>query len=166
MKELGEYLKNTREVNGVGIEEASSDIEIPEYELESIEIGNIKAFKDTLALKEKIRKYAKYLGLDPQQVIDDFNDFMFEHTSKISLEDIREAEQKYKKENDKKVTSPYTKVYPPKKNLKPLIMTAIVFLGVIVICLLFLLIFKPKKPIQDYELSGILERGVINEFTK
>lgn len=85
MKELGEYLKETRINNGVSIEEASDDLNIDSFILENLEAGNIRAFKDVLGIKEKIKAYAKYLGLNPEDVADEFNDFLFEHTSKISL---------------------------------------------------------------------------------
>ena len=101
MKELGEYLKEHREANSVGLEEASEDLNISKEELENIEEGNIRAFKDVLGLKVKIKSYAKYLGLDPEEVLDEFNDFMFEHTSKISLADILEASKKKDEEQQK-----------------------------------------------------------------
>ena len=65
MKELGSYLKRTRISNGVSLEEAASDISLSVTQLENIEIGNTKAFKDIYELKEYIIMYAKYLGLNP-----------------------------------------------------------------------------------------------------
>ena len=118
MKELGEYLKEHREANSVGLEEASEDLNISKEELENIEEGNIRAFKDVLGLKVKIKSYAKYLGLDPEEVLDEFNDFMFEHTSKISLADILEASKKKDEEQQKQIRSPYTKIRKKKINVK------------------------------------------------
>ena len=46
MKELGEYLKQTRIGNGVSITEACEDLELSTSQLENIESGNVKAFKD------------------------------------------------------------------------------------------------------------------------
>jgi len=94
MKELGTYLKRTRVSNGVNMAEAAEDLELSVTELENIESGNVKAFKDVYDLKEKIRIYAKYLGLDCEKVIDEFNGFLFTHTSKISLEDIKSGSTK------------------------------------------------------------------------
>ena len=62
MKELGEYLKETRENNGVSIDEAAQDLNIDGFLLESIEEGNTRAFKDVLSMKDRIKEYAKYLG--------------------------------------------------------------------------------------------------------
>ena len=99
MKELGEYLKETRKKNSVSIEEAAQDLNIDNFLLESIEDGNTRAFKDILSMKEKVKEYAKYLGLNPEEVIDEFNDYLFEKTSKISLEDIIEADKLSQEKN-------------------------------------------------------------------
>lgn len=88
MKELGEYLKHTRISNGVSME-AAEDLELSTSQLENIENGNVRAFKDVYGLKQYIYQYAKYLGLNPEKVVDEFNGFLFEHTSKISLDDIK-----------------------------------------------------------------------------
>ena len=104
MKDLGSYLKRTRISNGVSLEEAAGDMELSIAQLENIEGGNTRAFKDIYKLKEYIKFYAKYLGLDPDVVMDTFNEFLFEKTSKISLEDIKEAQERaIVKEREEKV---------------------------------------------------------------
>ena len=110
MKELGEYLKETRQGNCVGIEEAAEDLGFPTNALENIENGNTRAFRDMYDLKDKVKEYAKYLGLDPEKVIDEFNDFFFEHTSRIKLSDILEAEKEQSTNQTSTITSPYTKI--------------------------------------------------------
>ena len=69
MKELGEYLKRTRIGNGVSITEACEDLELSTSQLENIESGNVRAFKDVYELKDYIKLYAKYLGLDSDKVV-------------------------------------------------------------------------------------------------
>lgn len=162
MKELGEYLKETRESNGVGLEEASSDIDILKDDLENIEEGNIRAFKDVLSLKSKIRTYAKYLGLDPEKVADEFNDFMFEHTSKISLSDILEAEKKASEVKSTQVRSPYTKIRKKKVNIKGIGILVGAFLVVIILIIILMKLLEPKEPILNQELC---KRSVEYEFT-
>ena len=162
MKDLGEYLKEQRESNSVGLDEASEDLDISKDDLENIEEGNIRAFKDVLSLKTKIKAYAKYLGLDPEKVADEFNDFMFEHTSKISLSDILEAEKKANEEAKKTIHSPYTKIRKKKFNVKGLL----IFIGalsiVIILLLILMKLFEPKEPIINQELSS---GGVNYEYT-
>ena len=77
MIEVGENLKAAREISGVTIEEVSSDIGIPVILLEQIEEGNMGSFKDIFELKNYIRDYAKYLGLNQEEVIDEFNSYLF-----------------------------------------------------------------------------------------
>ena len=129
MNEIGELLRSTREGAGVSLEEASSDLDIKPLILENIENGNIGCFKDIFALKENITDYAKYLGLDSKKMIDDFNDYLFEYTSKIPVDDIEKAIMEQNKE-EKKVTSPYT-VSKKKKWFKIVyVLIAIVILAV------------------------------------
>ena len=99
MNEIGEYLKSERRKNGVSINEASDDLNINPSLLEAIESGNFKAFKDIYELKDLIGVYAKYLGLDVSKMLDEFNDFVFEIISKISLADIQNAKNAKVAEN-------------------------------------------------------------------
>jgi len=136
LNEIGELLRTTREDSGVSIEEASNDLEIKTLVLENIEDGNIGCFKDIFVLKDYIYNYAKYLGLDPDKIIDEFNEYLFEYTSKIPLEDIEKAMKEQKKEDlpEKKIVSPYT-TSTKKVNLKvvvPLAIALALIIGLIV----------------------------------
>ena len=116
MKEIGEKLKVAREEMGVSIDEVSEDLKVKPSDIEEVEKGNIKALKDIFSLKNFIRDYSKYLGLDYDEMMDEFNEYLFDYTSQISLDDIKKAkgkEDSVKKE--KKVISPYT-MEPKKKN--------------------------------------------------
>ena len=131
MKEIGETLKEAREGIGVSIEEVASDLKIRPNQIQNIEDGNMKAFKDVLYVKGLIKDYSKYLGLDCDSMIDDFNEYMFEYTSKISLSDIQKAKKKIekKKNKGKRIISPYTLERKKKSNLLTIIMiTSILFL--------------------------------------
>ena len=118
MNEIGELLKTTREQTGVSVEEASTDLKIKTPILQNIEDGNIGCFKDIFALKEYIYNYAKYLGLDAEKIIDQFNEYLFEYTSKIPVSDIEKAIEEKQKDEDvtEKVVSPYTANVNESKN--------------------------------------------------
>lgn len=133
MNEIGELLRTTREESGVSLEEASGDLEIKTLILENIEDGNIGCFKDIFVLKDYIYDYAKYLGLEPEKIIDEFNEYLFEYTSKIPLEDIEKAMKEQQKEEilDKKIVSPYTT--STKKTNNKLVIALIVALVVLVV---------------------------------
>ena len=162
MKELGDYLKQTRISNGVSIAEAAEDLDLSTVQLENIESGNVKSFKDVYALKEDVRQYAKYLGLNPEKVIDEFNGFLFEHTSKISLEDIKMAQKKMEEE-EKGATSPYTKEYKKKVGPWPFII-AIVLIVFIFIILYLIISTINKAPERTTELMSKERGNVIYEF--
>lgn len=156
MKELGEYLRDTRIQNGVSIEEAAEDNELSASQLENIENGNMKAFKDVYKLKEYMKNYAKYLGLDPTKVSEEFNDFLFEHTSKISIEDILEAKKQIEEKETKKIQSPYTKEYKDKMNYKPILyIVGVIFIIIVFIYVLFQLL--NKEPIHNEVLQGMMK---------
>ena len=162
MKELGDYLRRTRVSNGVSLAEAAEDLELSTTQLENIESGNVKAFKDVYELKENIRQYAKYLGLNPEKVIDEFNGFLFEHTSKISLEDIKMAQKKMEEE-EKGATSPYTKEYKKKVGPWPFIIA--ILLIVFIFIILYLIISTINKaPERTTELMSKERGNVIYEF--
>lgn len=140
MKELGIYLKKTRISNGVSLEEAAKDIDISVVELENIEKGNTRAFKDIYRMKEYVRIYAKYLGLNPDKITDEFNEFIFEHTSKLSLEDIKNARDNEEENNDKnKIKSPYTIEHKAKVNYRPIIIVVGAIILILIIITLVML---------------------------
>jgi len=137
LNEIGELLRTTREDAGVSLEEASNDLEIKTIVLENIEEGNIGAFKDIFLLKDNIYSYSKYLGLDPEKIIDQFNEYLFEYTSKIPLEDIEKAMNEQQKENvvEDKVVSPYTTV--TKTGPSKLVIALLVLIGILIIGVVF-----------------------------
>ena len=118
MEEIGIKLKQRRIENGVTLEEAAEDLKINTENLKNIEDGKKDDFKDVLSLKNFIKDYAKYLGLDGEELLDDFNEVLFEQTSKISVEDINTAiKEKEEREKDLKILSPYTTKKKKKWNI-------------------------------------------------
>lgn len=140
MKEIGESFKEARETIGISKSEVIKDLNITESQLDNLEDGNANAFKDVFFLKETIKKYAIYLNLNEDEIIDKFNDFIFGYTSRIPVSDIlektREMKVIEKKQEENKVVSPYTS---PKKtnNYKYIV---IYLLSVIVMIILIILI--------------------------
>ena len=158
MKEIGEILKEGREQNGVSIEEASEDLNYKVSQLEAIESGDFKLFKDIFLLKCMIMDYSKYLGLDTNSIMDDFNEFVFESTSKIPLEDIEKARKL--KEDEEKIASPYTKKEEEKSKL-PLILGII--LGVLIIIFVIVYFYNKNQDIEssdNIKISYETEAGV------
>lgn len=137
MIEVGDTLRNSREVSGVTLEEVSTDLDIPILFLEQIEDGNMGAFKDVFELKDYIKKYAKYIGLDADELIDVFNSYMFERTSRIPMDKIEEAvnTKNLEEEKEDRVASPYTKAIPKIKTtpyIVALVIAVILLVGALI----------------------------------
>ncbi len=159
MKEIGEYLREERRKNGVSINEASEDLNINSSLLEAIEEGNAKAFKDIFELKDLVSSYAKYLGLDVSEILDEFNDFVFEKTSKISLDEIK---SKNNEEKTNRVTSPYTKIKHTRYDIAPIVLLIAVLLFIsLVVYLVLRVVATDTKPTKE-----LYYEGVYYEFTK
>lgn len=133
MEEIAELLKNTREESGIGLEEVSKDLEINEVFLKNIEEGKIGLFKDIFVLKNYISEYSKYLGLNSSKILDEFNEYLFEYTSRIPVKEIEKTIELNTKETqgEEKVVSPYTLNNPKSKRGIYIIIYILVFILVI-----------------------------------
>lgn len=151
MKEIGEKLKDAREDKGVSVKEAAEDLNFRVSQIENIESGNLKAFKDVFYLKVFIRDYAKYLGLDEEDILDEVNEFLFEETSKIPIKEIEKASKKKIKEKkeEKKVVSPYTMEEKKKSKVIPIIVGLIIALLVFLIG--YIVVTQYINPTDDEE---------------
>ncbi len=153
MKEIGEKLKEAREAIGVSIEEVAEDLKMRPSQVENIEAGNSDAFKDVYNLKYLIRDYSKYLGLNKEDLVDEFNEYLFDYTSRISLDDIKAA--KKERSEAKRIRSPYT---VEKKKKVPFI-AILYFIIIALILLVFYLVINLKEADEDFvEGSVITER--------
>ena len=160
VKELGEEFRFLRKSNGVSKEEASSDLGITTKELECLENGNFKVFKDVYELKKVILNYAKYLGLPEEQIVDTFNDFLFEKTSKISKDDI--VEIKKKEDVEEKVSSPYTKIAKTRYDFAPIVLLVVLLVFISLVVYLVLSILKKNDDVAILKGNEV----VCYEFTK
>lgn len=138
MKDIGAKLKEARESIDISVEEAASDLKVSKSQIENMEAGNLEAFQDIFYLKYFIRDYAKYLGLNYDELVDEFNEYLFDYTSKISLTDIEEAAKKEEEKGDK-IKSPYTIDYYRKTNHFKIIF---LILFLIIITTVLILVFK------------------------
>lgn len=145
MNEIAEAFKNARSTAGISLEEASEDTGVPVSALEQIEEGAIGSFKDIFKLKEYLITYAKYLGLDSNAIIDKFNEYMFEYTSKIPVNDLEKAiQEKEQKEIEETIEmgipaiTPYLKPAEDKTKTK-LVLTIIISVLLVAIVLVWVI---------------------------
>ena len=155
MKDIGIKLKEKREENGVSIEEAADDLKMRPSQIENLENGNREAFKDVMSLKYFIRDYAKYLGLDGEKMIDEFNEYLFDFTSKIAVDEIKKAKENKNKKKD--VVSPYTQVSEKSNNIKMLILSIIIVIVIIVVGYLVVSEIH-KNDFKDNDTTYIIRR--------
>ena len=139
MKEIGEEFKEKREEIGITIEEVANDLDKSTLLIENLENGNHKVFKDIIELKDMVKVYAKYLGLDDEKLLRQLDDFVFEKTSKISIEDIKDRlkEEEKKRKEEKKVQTPYTLEI---KNDKSYTYIIIIIIVIVVLALFYILL--------------------------
>ena len=130
MKNIGIKLKKKREENGLSVDEVAEDLKMRPSQIESIEAGRLEDFKDIFYLKYFIRDYAKYLGLDGEKTLDEFNEYLFDITSKIPVNLIEQAK---KEREESEVASPYTKEKKVKKNPGIKIIIGVIVLIILVI---------------------------------
>lgn len=151
---IGLKLKEKREENGVSIEEVAEDLKMRPSQIISLEEGKKEDFKDVVFLKYFIRDYAKYLGLNGEEMVDEFNEFLFDFTSKIPLEEIEKAKQNnvYKKE----VVSPYTSINSDKRVLK--LVLAIVGVVLLLVIGYFIMSNIKGNDFQDDNITYVIRR--------
>ena len=135
MKEIGEKLKEAREKMEISLEEAAEDLKLETSILQKIEEGDREAFKDVLYLKYYIRDYSKYLGLNSDEMVEEFNEYLFDYTSKISIDDIKNANKDNKEEKKtSQIVSPYTIEKKQQRNIPVILIYALIILviGIII----------------------------------
>lgn len=135
LKEIGEKFKETRETMGISIDEVCEDLKVSKKYLNDIEEGNMDSFNDIFSLKSFIKDYAKYLGINKEDLIDEFNEYLFDYTSKISLDDIKQAKGEVEVKEEV-IKSPYTQIPEKKSNIKIILL----ILGVIVLIAIAIII--------------------------
>lgn len=165
MEEIGIALKEARENIGLSIEEAASDLKVKPSQIESIEAGDKESFKDVFALKYFIRDYAKYLGLNYEDMVDEFNEYLFDYTSKISLDDIKQAKKQLEKKEEKqdRIVSPYTIERERKWSIPPFLIYLVMIVVLACAVLYIVSLFHVEKPKEQDNLVTYheLKRGIV-----
>lgn len=167
MKEVGEEFRDKRESIGLKVCEVSKDLDITEAQLENLEDGNINAFKDIFFLKELLKKYAKYLGINENKVMDEFNESMFDLTSKIPVKELCEKIKEIEKEEKetKKIVSPYTKKEKITYKFNPIYLYVLIIVTFILLLLCLIFVIKNNLNNQDIAYLNYIG-GESYEFTK
>ena len=158
MKEIGEKLKEAREAMGISISEAAEDLKLEVSQIENLEKGDMEIFKDIYYLKYLIRDYSKYLGLNKEDLVNEFNEYLFDYTSKISLEDIKQAQTIIKNDDDR-IKSPYTIEH---KKRPPIFTFTVYALAIIVLVVILVFVIKEITKNDDNNEESIIMSYRIN----
>jgi cytoskeletal protein RodZ len=75
MKEIGKILREKREQMKMSLSDIHKVIKVHEKYLIAIEEGDMSAFSAEVYYKSFIRSYAKYLGFNPEEIIEMYNEY-------------------------------------------------------------------------------------------
>ncbi len=124
MESPGKYLKAERELQRLSLEEAANFTKIREPLLKTLEEDAYELLPHSLYVKGFLVTYARYLGLDPNEVILRYRKY---------LEDMDICKQKE--------ISASQVVLPPKKKIRVWLLFA--FIGAIILFIVFLIYYTP-----------------------
>ena len=122
MKSLGEFLRAERQARGITLEQISADTRISMDMLRAIEEGSVERLPAPVLIKGFLKAYAKKIGLDPEDVIVEYQNLIDE------AGDRQERIEKF-----------HQRLQPHSSNKKPLVL-------VIALTLLTALIFFWYRP--------------------
>jgi cytoskeletal protein RodZ len=183
LKTFAEGLKRSREEAGITLERVSAKTRIDIKFLEAIERGDIDFLPD-LYVKAFIKQYAKVLGLDEEETLQDFliakegkqiptkEEKEAESEKSEGLSDILSGEKEEKEiEIDKEVEKPKTLSYTDesalkkeiaddKKKYNPTLVGGGIALGLLVIILFYVLVIDKSDEIivQEKPFEEVLEQ--------
>ena len=78
MKRLGEFLRGERQARGISLQQIVADTRISMKMLQAIEEGDREQLPAPVLIKGFLRAYAKRIGLDPEDVIVEYQDLIEE----------------------------------------------------------------------------------------
>ena len=91
MASIGEHLRSARESKTISLSDAANDVKISKRYLEALEEGNYSVFPAQVYIKGFLSNYAKYLGLDSKNILEQY--------SKLIIPDSEEIENNIPKKN-------------------------------------------------------------------
>ena len=90
-----------------------------------------------------------------ESAVEEFNEFLFDYTSKISLEDIKKANKPSKQV--KKIKSPYTLERKQRKSIPPFIIYGVIAIVVCIIIYYVILLITDKEDTKGNDIIMINE---------
>ncbi|MEO7674177.1 MAG: helix-turn-helix domain-containing protein [Pyrinomonadaceae bacterium] len=132
---LGEKLRQAREERGISISEVAEQTRISPLYLEAIDADNYKTLPGGIFNKGFVRSYAKYVGVDEQEALQDYMRLMAEHEAK--------EDDKYKAYRPEVLTDDRAV-----SSILPTVIFAAVILGLMTAGILFLVSYTQDRQSQ------------------
>jgi len=76
MESLGKFLRKERETRNISLEEVSKSTKIKQHHLKAIEEGRYELLPPTPYVKGYLNVYAKYLTLDPKNIVLRYEEYL------------------------------------------------------------------------------------------
>ncbi len=123
MSSLGEQLRLVREEKGISLEHAADTLKISKRYLSALEEDSFNVLPAEIYVKGFLSNYAKFLGLDPQTIVDQYNRLM------LPKNEIFNSVTRLKKRTTRQVK-------------RSRIFTLLLIVVIAIICLVILYIFR------------------------
>jgi len=83
MASIGEQLRSARESKTISLSDAANDVKISKRYLEALEEGNYSVFPAQVYIKGFLSNYAKYLGLDSKNILEQYSKLIIPDSEEI-----------------------------------------------------------------------------------
>ena len=93
LENIGRKLKEAREGKGLTLEDVYKETKISKTHLEAIEEGNLSALPEIVYVRGFLKSYAKFLDLDPEEILAEF-DSIYREIKEVSKIPIKRKESK------------------------------------------------------------------------
>ena len=100
MENLGEKLKQARLAKNLSIEEIHKITKINRNYIAALETSNVKAFPAEVYYKNFLKRYASYLGLNGEQILQEYNDNKKQQENKVVNKKIVSKEKSVRNKKD------------------------------------------------------------------
>jgi len=138
MENLGNYLKQARNRKNLSIDEVAGRTRISPRFIRAIEEDRFDLLPNMVSAKGFVKGYAQFLELDTEAVLDSFS-------GEVEVEDPGQARE------EKDEAPPYIQEERPDR--LPFPKRTVLSVGVLILFLLILTIFLPKKGVEENETS-------------
>ena len=131
MKDIGNYLKEKRETQGISLAEVERDLKIRRKYLIALEEGNIDIIPGKAYIVGYLRNYSKYLGIDEENINNIIQTYRNIERRKHEKEEREEEHVFLKKKKDSRSIFEKKKFFFPAKYIYLSSFILIIFIGLL-----------------------------------